>query len=42
MGSVPVEMSRCEDNKDTAAAVARYDANILERARSLRSNVVGR
>lgn len=28
--------------QDTAAAVARYDANILERARSLRSNVVGR
>lgn len=28
--------------QDTAAAVARYDANILERARSLRSNVVER
>jgi integrase len=28
--------------QDTAAAVARYDANILERARSLRGQVVGR
>ncbi len=42
MGSMPVETSRCEDKKDTAAAVARYDANILERARSLRDQVVGR